>query len=216
MLDVSPKGTVPVLVLAAVRLSMRASMSCCGRAARMTPITGSLIATTVSLGLSAATTSSKAGSISTSTPTVTPSRPNSGTGSRRAVYSGDESQLSTHDWLGGNHCRLCDVAVFPFVRQFAGVDPTWWQSAPYPSTRAWLDRWLADPLFTSIMKKYPQWQPGDQSLCFGRCLASRYSSSLGAITSVRTTTVNSNGASPPAARATNIVTKKSGEVENPF
>jgi len=77
-----------------------------------------------------------------------------------------ESQLSTHDWLGGSHCRLCDVAVFPFIRQFAGVDPTWWQSAPYPSTRAWLDRWLADPLFTSVMRKYPQWHPGDQEPLF--------------------------------------------------
>ena len=77
-----------------------------------------------------------------------------------------ESQLSTHDWLGGSHCRLCDVAVFPFVRQFAGVDPKWWQDAPYPSTRAWLDRWLADPLFTSVMRKYPQWHPGDQEPLF--------------------------------------------------
>ena len=77
-----------------------------------------------------------------------------------------ESQLSNKDWLGGSHCRLCDVAVFPFIRQFAGVDPKWWQSAPYPSTRAWLDRWLANPLFTSVMKKYPQWQPGDQEPLF--------------------------------------------------
>ena len=77
-----------------------------------------------------------------------------------------ESQLSNKDWLGGSHCRLCDVAVFPFIRQFAGVDPKWWQSAPYPSTRAWLDRWLANPLFTSVMKKYPQWQPGNQESLF--------------------------------------------------
>ena len=77
-----------------------------------------------------------------------------------------ESQLLNNDWLGGSYCRLCDVAVFPFVRQFAGVDPTWWQSAPYPSTRAWLDRWLADPLFTSVKKKYPQWHPGDQEPLF--------------------------------------------------
>ena len=77
-----------------------------------------------------------------------------------------ESQLSNNQWLGGSHCRLCDVAVFPFIRQFAGVDPAWWQSAPYPSTRAWLDRWLKDPLFASVMKKYPQWQPGDQEPLF--------------------------------------------------
>lgn len=48
---------------------------------------------------------------------------------------------------------LADVAVFPFVRQFAAVDPVWFDQAPLPHVQRWLQYWLASPLFTSIMQK---------------------------------------------------------------
>ena len=71
-----------------------------------------------------------------------------------------ESVLTTRRWLGGTAPTLIDVAVFPFIRQFAGVDQSWWEKAPYPALRVWLADWLDTSLFLSVMKKYRPWEMG--------------------------------------------------------
>ena len=71
-----------------------------------------------------------------------------------------EDRLSVSNWMDGEAADAVDVALFPFIRQFAGVDPSWWQSAPYPSVRRWLENWLNSPLFSAIMAKYPRWESG--------------------------------------------------------
>ena len=71
-----------------------------------------------------------------------------------------EDRLSVSDWMGGEAAHAVDVALFPFIRQFAGVDPSWWQQAPYPKVRLWLENWLNSALFSAIMAKYPRWESG--------------------------------------------------------
>ena len=71
-----------------------------------------------------------------------------------------EDRLSVSNWMDGEAAHAVDVALFPFIRQFAGVDPLWWQSAPYPSVRRWLENWLNSALFSAIMIKYPRWESG--------------------------------------------------------
>ena len=71
-----------------------------------------------------------------------------------------EDQLSVSDWMGGDAANAVDVALFPFMRQFAGVDPSWWQQAPYPHVQQWLENWLNSALFSAIMAKYPRWESG--------------------------------------------------------
>ena len=71
-----------------------------------------------------------------------------------------EDRLSVSDWVGGDAANAVDVALFPFIRQFAGVDPSWWQQAPYPKVRQWLENWLNSALFSAIMAKYPRWESG--------------------------------------------------------
>ena len=77
-----------------------------------------------------------------------------------------EDRLTGFFWLGGESPSVTDVALFPFVRQFAGVDPIWWQGAPYPGTRVWLAQWLDSPLFSAVMTKYPRWEPGQPEARF--------------------------------------------------
>ena len=77
-----------------------------------------------------------------------------------------EQLLTDHCFLRGDSLSVVDVAVMPFVRQFAAVDPTWWRSAPFPMTRRWLDAWLENRLFTSVMTKYPKWKEGDDDQPF--------------------------------------------------
>jgi glutathione S-transferase len=65
-----------------------------------------------------------------------------------------EHALGAHGpWLGGTQPVLADAVVFPFVRQFAGVEPGWWAACPFPDTRAWLNAWVESPLFKGVMQK---------------------------------------------------------------
>lgn len=61
--------------------------------------------------------------------------------------------LEGRDYLLADHPSLADVALMPFVRQFAHVDREWFGQTPYLRLQAWLQRLLASDLFTSIMKK---------------------------------------------------------------
>jgi glutathione S-transferase len=71
-----------------------------------------------------------------------------------------EARLAAQPHVGGHKPCWADAAVFPFVRQFAGVDPAWWASSPWQHTRQWLDAWLVSPLFLACMHKVPVWAPG--------------------------------------------------------
>ena len=61
--------------------------------------------------------------------------------------------LEGRDYLLAQHPSLADVALMPFVRQFAHVDREWFAQTPYQRLQAWLQRFLESELFTSIMKK---------------------------------------------------------------
>jgi glutathione S-transferase len=78
-----------------------------------------------------------------------------------------EQRLSTTPYLLGETFTLADAALLPFVRQFAAVDNDWFATAPYPSLRAWLERFTASELFALIMQKFTVWQPGDKAIIFG-------------------------------------------------
>ena len=60
--------------------------------------------------------------------------------------------LEGRDYLLSDHLSLADVALLPFVRQFAHVDREWFAQTPYVRLQAWLQRFLESNLFTSIMK----------------------------------------------------------------
>lgn len=61
--------------------------------------------------------------------------------------------LTDREYLLADHLSLADVALLPFVRQFAHVDREWFAQTPYVRLQAWLQRFLESDLFTSIMKK---------------------------------------------------------------
>lgn len=61
---------------------------------------------------------------------------------------------------------LADMAIAPFIRQFAAVDPAWFDSAPFEPLRAWTKRIVSSQLFESVMTKFAAWQPGDPEITF--------------------------------------------------
>ena len=70
-------------------------------------------------------------------------------------------RLTDAPCLLGNKPSLADIAIVPFIRQFAQVDADWFASAPFPALRTWLNRWVESDLFQAVMVKYPAWQAGD-------------------------------------------------------
>lgn len=66
-----------------------------------------------------------------------------------------EAALEQHDYLLGDKPSMADVAIFPFIRQFAAVDADWFASSAYPKLRVWLEGWLQSPLFEKVMQKFP-------------------------------------------------------------
>jgi len=55
---------------------------------------------------------------------------------------------------------LADIAIFPFVRQFAHTDMDWFETLPLPALQTWLEDHKQSVLFKDIMTKYPQWSAG--------------------------------------------------------
>ncbi len=56
-------------------------------------------------------------------------------------------------FLLGDQASLADMALLPFVRQFAQVDRTWFDQSELQALRAWLDHGLSSPLFEAVMAK---------------------------------------------------------------
>ena len=57
-------------------------------------------------------------------------------------------------------------ALFPFVRQFANHDRDWFDSQNWENLHGWLADNLSSDEFALCMKKYPQWCEGDDLVTF--------------------------------------------------
>jgi glutathione S-transferase len=75
-----------------------------------------------------------------------------------------EARLQRAPYLLGSRPGLADMALFPFVRQFAFTDRSWFDQQPWPGLRAWLDGLIGSRRFTGIMAKHPVWFPGETPL----------------------------------------------------
>lgn len=78
-----------------------------------------------------------------------------------------EARLATAPFLCGPNRSFTDIALFPFIRQFAGIDPDWFAGQPLPRLQAWLKGHLASDLFAAIMPKFAPWQEGDAPVFLG-------------------------------------------------
>lgn len=66
-----------------------------------------------------------------------------------------ENLLNKNNYLFGAEFSLADIAIFPFVRQFAAVDAVWFENSTYPKLHTWLNDWLNSELFKSVMTNHP-------------------------------------------------------------
>ena len=69
-----------------------------------------------------------------------------------------ENRLNNTSHLVREPVSLVDFALFPFIRQFAMVDIDWFNSAPYPALRNWLNEMLESASFRNVMGKNRIWE----------------------------------------------------------
>ncbi len=68
-----------------------------------------------------------------------------------------ECALSHSPYLGGSQFRFPDAAILPFIRQFSMVNPKQFNALTLPKLQQWLAKGLESELFISVMHKIPQW-----------------------------------------------------------
>ena len=74
-----------------------------------------------------------------------------------SVLADLEDRLRARPYLVADRLTLADMALFPFVRQFAHVDRDWFYAQPWPRLQAWLQAHLASERFKQILQKHPFW-----------------------------------------------------------
>ena len=74
--------------------------------------------------------------------------------------------LSHHAYLYGPHRCVADIGIAPFVRQFAHVNQTWFYDQDWKPLIQWLDAFKGSDNFKQIMVKYPAWKPDDDPTVF--------------------------------------------------
>lgn len=77
-----------------------------------------------------------------------------------ASWLGQLETVLAGGWLFGTHASLADMALLPFVRQFAHTDAAWFAAQPWPQVQAWLARFEASALYEGVMGKHAPWQAG--------------------------------------------------------
>ena len=63
------------------------------------------------------------------------------------------ARLATQPFLMGAAMSFPDAAIFPFVRQFAQVDRAWFECAYEGPLAQWLDALVKSPMFVAVMRK---------------------------------------------------------------
>ncbi|PUB14858.1 glutathione S-transferase [Yoonia sediminilitoris] len=76
------------------------------------------------------------------------------------------SRLNSQQFLMGSRRTLADMAILPFVRQFANTDRAWFDAQKMMPLSGWLDRFLVSDEFAAIMTKYTPWEPGQDGILF--------------------------------------------------
>lgn len=64
-----------------------------------------------------------------------------------------EDNLTDANYLISDHITFADIAIFPFIRQFAFVDKDWFDQSKYINCQSWLKTLLDTQLFIDVMKK---------------------------------------------------------------
>jgi glutathione S-transferase len=64
-----------------------------------------------------------------------------------------EQKLSSHQYLINNNISIADLAIFPLIRQFSMVDSAWFEQTQYKNVQQWLGLISASDYYKKAMLK---------------------------------------------------------------
>ena len=76
------------------------------------------------------------------------------------------NELNNSEYIFDDNISYADIVLLPFIRQFRIADIEWFDSLPYKNLKKWLSSFLDSYLLNSIMKKYDLWKEGDEVTIF--------------------------------------------------
>jgi glutathione S-transferase len=79
-----------------------------------------------------------------------------------------EYRLSQQEFLMGSTPSLLDYALLPFIRQFSRVNRSVYLQGPYIHLQRWLNYHMQSRLFSKAMFKYPLWLDNHEEFLFGQ------------------------------------------------
>ncbi|NQZ57771.1 MAG: glutathione S-transferase [Lentisphaeraceae bacterium] len=77
-----------------------------------------------------------------------------------------EDLLASQSYFFGASLSLADLAILPFVRQFANTDKKWFRETHYKNLSKWLSQFMGSLLFSKAMRKYPLWSEDHEDFLF--------------------------------------------------
>jgi glutathione S-transferase len=75
-----------------------------------------------------------------------------------------EAQFANQKFLAGHNIGFTDIAIFPFVRQFAATDEAWFKMQMWANVTKWRAQISASDLFENAMQRFPVWQSQEESI----------------------------------------------------
>ena len=83
-----------------------------------------------------------------------------------AILAQLDARLHGRRFLAGVTPGVTDIAIFPFIRQFAATDQAWFEIQPLPELHRWFGLLIQSDLFASILHRYRRWHTGDAPTVF--------------------------------------------------
>ena len=70
------------------------------------------------------------------------------------------------EFFFGEQPKLADIAIFPFVRQFANIDINWFNEFGWQKLENWLKAFVESNMFDKSQKKFVKWSPAADPVFF--------------------------------------------------
>ena len=81
-------------------------------------------------------------------------------------YLTDLDRKIKGEFLFGEQPKLADIAIFPFVRQFANIDINWFNEFGWQKLQNWLKALVGSNMFDKSQKKFVKWRPAADPVFF--------------------------------------------------
>ncbi|WP_322893133.1 MULTISPECIES: glutathione S-transferase [unclassified Yoonia] len=77
-----------------------------------------------------------------------------------------DARLTVTPFLLGPERRMADMAILPFVRQFAQIERVWFDAQGLFGVARWLTDFTRSTRFAAVMQKHEPWQSGQDQVLF--------------------------------------------------